>query len=96
MNTRAQPNTNSYLYTTPKITKVKIIIDHDNEINHESEENINNTDEKAKIVNYFLNTPEKFIPSRSQQGSKKEENSTNAFNKVFNISKTNNKDGKFP
>ncbi len=101
MNTRSLPKTDNHRYTTPKITKVKIIIDQDNEINEEPEEDQQLPTERAQILNYFLQTPEKLISnidtSVSQQGSKKEEKSTDTMNKVFNISKTNNKDGKnFP
>lgn len=101
MNTRSLPRTDNQRYTTPKITKVKIIIDQDNEINQEPEENQQLPNERAQILNYFLQTPEKLITnidaSVSQQCSKRDEKSTDPTNKVFNISKTNNKDGKiFP
>jgi hypothetical protein len=95
MNTRSHPDNNKL--NTPKITKVKIIIDQDNEINSEPEESQLPSNERAKILNYFLQTPERLIPnletSASQVGSKKDEKTIEPYNKVFNISKTNNKDG---
>ncbi len=101
MNTKSHPNTDNQKLTTPKIKKVKIIIDQDNEIDPEPEENQQPTNERAKILNYFLQTPERLVQnietSASQQGSKKDEKMLEYNNKVFNISKTNNKDGKiFP
>ena len=84
---------------TPKIKKVKIIIEDNNQIKTDTENNYfikKQNEEKVQILNYFLQTPDKLNENNIfniSQKTRKEERSYETFNKVFNICKINNKDG---